>query len=262
MLPPDDEAVVNGFGRPHLHESEACLLYEADYPTSPAMLVTSSWRLSAGGVPMPPTSSGDDRRVEIARIWSSLPEASRNLPRYAPDSNTLFMAYFKHCHTNQLAATNGADSRGRFNSEGRQLWWGIPDRTLEAVLEHIKGDNSLLLEYPTPPSFSRCRDISLTSRCMEAAPSSSSGSRSRSSGSPTLLPVKTEPLENPLGWRTPNGDIVINEGGSSSRHVKPKTELALLPVYLDMAAADETALKWAWDDYVRAQTERQRHALE
>ena len=83
--------------------------------------------------------------------------------------------------------------------------------------------------------------------------SSSSGSRSRSSRSPALLPVKPEPQETPLGRHTRNTRI-NNEPDASFRLVKPKTEAGLLPVrqeHLAMAAADEAALKWAWDDYVR-----------
>ncbi|KAE8819505.1 SEC12-like protein 2 [Hordeum vulgare] len=106
---------------------------------------------------------------------------------------------------------------------------------------------------------------------MKTASSSLSGSRSRSSGSSALLPVKPEPLEMPLGRRTRSGSLVINEGNissppaSSSRLVKPKTETAFLPVkqeHLAMATDDETALKWARGDYVREEMERQRRALE
>ncbi|KAE8783891.1 SEC12-like protein 2 [Hordeum vulgare] len=80
---------------------------------------------------------------------------------------------------------------------------------------------------------------------METASSSSPGSRSRSSGSSTFLPVKPEPQETPLGWRMRNVDLVINEPNTSYCLVKPKTEPRLLPVkqeHLAMAAADETAL--------------------
>ncbi|KAE8800889.1 SEC12-like protein 2 [Hordeum vulgare] len=102
-------------------------------------------------------------------------------------------------------------------------------------------------------------------RHMEAMSSSSSGSHSRSSGSPTLLPFKSEPQEMPLRRCTRSGSIVINERDSFSRLVKPKTEPTLLPIkqeHLDMAANNETALKWARDDYVQEEMERQRHALE
>ena len=61
----------------------------------------------------------------------------------------------------------------------------------------------------------------------------------------------------------------MNEGGRPSprsfRLVRPKTEPGLLPVkkeHEDMAAADETALKWAKADYVREQVERQHRAYE
>ncbi|KAI4993261.1 hypothetical protein ZWY2020_007574 [Hordeum vulgare] len=93
---------------------------------------------------------------------------------------------------------------------------------------------------------------------------SSSGSRPRS-GSPALLPVKLEPQETPLGRRTRNTVIVINEPDASSRLVKPKTEPGLLPVkkeHLAMAAADEAALKWARDDYVWDEMEQRRRTLE
>ncbi|KAE8791610.1 Homeobox protein KNOX3 [Hordeum vulgare] len=81
---PDDGAAASGFGRCHLHEPEARLLYEADYPAPPDMRVPGSWRLSVGGVSVPPPPSGDDRRVEIARIRLSMLERARNQPRYAP----------------------------------------------------------------------------------------------------------------------------------------------------------------------------------
>ena len=54
-----DGAVVNGFGRRHLHKDEARVLYEAGYPAPPDMCVPGasgsqgSWHLSEGGVPVP-----------------------------------------------------------------------------------------------------------------------------------------------------------------------------------------------------------------
>ncbi|KAE8814699.1 Cysteine-rich receptor-like protein kinase 10 [Hordeum vulgare] len=100
---------------------------------------------------------------------------------------------------------------------------------------------------------------------MEKASSSSPGSRSRSFVSPTLLPVKLEPQETSLERCTRNNDIVINKPDTSSCLVKPRTELRLLPVKQEhpaMAAADETALKWVRDNYVREEMERQRRPLD
>ncbi|KAE8804934.1 Homeobox protein KNOX3 [Hordeum vulgare] len=206
---PDDRAAANGFGRRHLHESEARLLYEANYPAPPDMRVSGSWRLSDDRVLVPPPPSGVDRHAEIARIWSSPSESSRNLPRYAPDSNTMWTMYFEHRHADQLAATNW-DTPRLLQLQGRRLWRAILGRTLEVVLEHIEGGNSPRFEYPLPPAFSRHRDSSWTLTRVETTSSSSSGSRSRSSGSPALLPIKPEPQETPLGRRMRSGGIVIN----------------------------------------------------
>ena len=83
---PGDGTAANGFGRRHLQEPEACLLYGAEYPAPPDMRVPGSWRLSADGVPVPPVPEGVARWAEIARIRSLLMEEQRNQPRYALDS--------------------------------------------------------------------------------------------------------------------------------------------------------------------------------
>ncbi|KAE8802091.1 Homeobox protein KNOX3 [Hordeum vulgare] len=154
---PDNEAAANGFGRRHLCEDVTHLLYEADYPEPSDMRVPGSWRLSVGGVSVPPPPTGADRLAEIARILSGPSESSCNLPRYATDSSALCTTYFEHRHTDQLTATNAVKPHGRHNFEGGRQWWGIRGRTLEAVLEHIQGCNSARYEYPPPPAFSRCR---------------------------------------------------------------------------------------------------------
>ncbi|KAE8775473.1 Homeobox protein KNOX3 [Hordeum vulgare] len=106
---PGDRAAANGFDRRHLRKDEARLLYEADYQASPDMRVPGSWRMRAGGIPVPPPPTGADRRAEIARIQSGLPQSSCNLSRYAPDSNALWTAYFDRRHANQLDATTGSN---------------------------------------------------------------------------------------------------------------------------------------------------------
>ena len=83
---PGDGAAANGFWRRHLHEDEARLLFEAEYPVPSDMRVPGAWRISAGGVPVSPVPTGAARRAEIARIRSSLPRAAREGPRYVPDS--------------------------------------------------------------------------------------------------------------------------------------------------------------------------------
>ena len=63
-----------------------------------------AWRLSAGGVPVPPVPEGAARRAEIARIRSALTEAQRNEPRYAADRHTPWTMYFKRRREDQTAS--------------------------------------------------------------------------------------------------------------------------------------------------------------
>ena len=51
---PGDGAAANGFGRCWMHEWEAALLCQANYPCPPDMRVPTDWVLSNGGVPVPP----------------------------------------------------------------------------------------------------------------------------------------------------------------------------------------------------------------
>ncbi|KAE8808480.1 hypothetical protein D1007_15034 [Hordeum vulgare] len=69
---PDDGEAANGFERRFLHEWEARLLHEANYPTLPDMRVPRAWRLSTDGILVPSPPSCVERDVEIARIRESL----------------------------------------------------------------------------------------------------------------------------------------------------------------------------------------------
>ena len=98
---------------------------------------------------------------------------------------------------------------------------------------------------------------------MEPGSSSSSGF-----GSPApLRPAKPEAEETPLRHRTRSGALVINKAApprssprGSYRLVRPKPEPGLLPVkpeHIEMAAPDdESALKWAREDYDHEQVLR------
>ena len=102
--------------------------------------------------------------------------------------------YFQRRREEQIAATNDVVPRGRFNTDDRRKWWGVPGRTLEAILDHIETDNVLRLEYPQRPSFSRRRGSSWTPRRMEPGSSSSSGSGSLS----VLIPRSNHPRSHTL----------------------------------------------------------------
>jgi hypothetical protein len=55
----DDNGAANyGFGRRSLHQWEGRLLYAAGYPAPPDFRAPEGWRLSVGGVPIPPPPTG------------------------------------------------------------------------------------------------------------------------------------------------------------------------------------------------------------
>jgi hypothetical protein len=172
-----------------------------------------------------------ERRGEIARIRATMPAEARSQPRYAPDNDALWMAYFQRCHAEQIALTNGAPavSGGRNNSNGRRLWWGVPGHTLSAVLEHIEGGNEPPLEYLAPTAFSRRRSGGSgpwLPRRMAEASSSSTGA------TPPLVAVKAEPQETPERQRSRGGGFVIRECGRRQPSPPPP-----LPAPLPLASS-------------------------
>ena len=90
-------------------------------------------------------------------------------------------------------------SPGCLNAEGRREWWGVPGRTLDAVLDHIEIGNVPRLEYPTRAEF------------LDAATNGAGVVLVvglRLAGPP---PVKPEPEGTPLRRRSRSGALVINK---------------------------------------------------
>jgi hypothetical protein len=65
MEPAGHEA--NGFGCRYLHKWEARALYEAQYMAPPDFRCPRTWRLSAGGIPIPPVPHGAAWKATIHR---------------------------------------------------------------------------------------------------------------------------------------------------------------------------------------------------
>ena len=124
---PGDVAAANGFGRRSLQSSEAWLLFEANILAPPDMRVRpTGWRLSNGGVPIPPVPDFDTRpglfAAEVGRVWSSLTEEQRALPQYAADNHAACTNYFQRRQAQRLVSTNGAPVVGDIkNSDGRRV---------------------------------------------------------------------------------------------------------------------------------------------
>ena len=120
---PGDEAAANGFGRRFLHPEEARMLYEAGYPTPPDMRVPGEWRLSAGGVPVPPPPEGADRVYAIQDVLAGLSEEQAADTRWDPANSVFWTAYFQKRHRRELEDTNNnGPVSGRKNAGGRKQW--------------------------------------------------------------------------------------------------------------------------------------------
>jgi hypothetical protein len=64
-----DGAVNNDFGRRSLHQWEGRQLHAAGYPAQPDFRAPGGWRLSAGGVSIPPPPIC--RAANLSRRWST-----------------------------------------------------------------------------------------------------------------------------------------------------------------------------------------------
>jgi hypothetical protein len=67
-----DGAANNGFGQCSLHQWEGRLLYMAGYPAPPDFRAPEGWRLSAGGVLIPPPPVGAALDAAIDEVLETM----------------------------------------------------------------------------------------------------------------------------------------------------------------------------------------------
>jgi hypothetical protein len=147
----DNDTANNGFGRRSLHQWEGRLLYAAGYPASPDFRAPGGWRLSAGGIPIPPPPTGAALDAAIDEIIEGMSDEQRAEPRFYPDNYPAWNAFFRRRYERELAAYDGPPPPpARNNAVGRRRWWSARGRALEAVLEHIENGNSPVLGMPPP----------------------------------------------------------------------------------------------------------------
>ena len=155
----NDGAANNGFGRRSLHQWEGRLLHAAGYPAQPDFRAPEGWRLSAGGVPIPPPPMGRATlEAEIDAVLVNLSDEQRAEERFWPDNYEAWTQFFRQRYERELAQYDGPPPPpARNNAAGRRRWWSAPGRTLENVLTHIEGGNSPVLGMPPPvaPTVSR-----------------------------------------------------------------------------------------------------------
>jgi hypothetical protein len=219
----DDGVANNSFGRCSLHQWEGRLLYTAGYPAPPDFRAPGGWRLSAGGVPIPPPPQGAALDAAIDEILEGMSDEQRADPRFYPDNYPAWNVFFWRRYECELAAYDGPPPPPvRNNAVGCRRWWSARGRTLEAVLKHIENGNSPVLEMPPPqrPPLSRRRGSSWMPRRMASAssgsaPSGSASARSASrSSASTPKTIKQEPPSAPP--RRNSGALVIHEGARTA----------------------------------------------
>jgi hypothetical protein len=150
---------VNGFGRQYLHEWEARLLYEAKYMALSDFRCPGTWRLSAGGIPIPSVPHGAARQASIHQhYYEVLTPEERNDLLWDPNNEDQWTAFFTECHLAELAHYEGnGPPLPNKNAAMRKVWWGIEGRTLLFVLDHIAVGNYPRLTMPQRQHWLPCR---------------------------------------------------------------------------------------------------------
>jgi hypothetical protein len=215
----DDGATNNDFGQRSLHQWEGRLLHAAGYMAPPDFRAPGGWRLSAGGIPIPPPPTGAALNAAIDEVLETMSDEQRAEPRFYPDNREAWTAFFRRRYERELAAYNGPHPPPtRNNAAGRRRWWSAPGRTLEFVLEHIENGNDPVLEMPPAPhpTLSRRRGSSWMPRQMASGSSemASSGSATRFGSLSSASMSRTMKKEPATAPRRNSSALVIREGGA------------------------------------------------
>jgi len=148
---------------PTLTYSEAEALCASNYPCPPGYNVPAGWRLSTGGVPVPPVPQGLARRAAITNhYYLELTPEQRMDSRWQPDYRPTWDAFFIERREKALARYEEDRPRpSNFNEACRRLWWA--GRTLKRVMDYITTGDNPRLRYPQlqsrrpPPSTTTSR---------------------------------------------------------------------------------------------------------
>jgi hypothetical protein len=91
------------------------------------------------GIPIPPPPTGAALDAAIDEVIKTMSDEQRADPRFYPDNQEAWTAFFRRRYERELAAYEGPPPPpARNNAAGRRRWWSAPGRTLEFVLEHIE----------------------------------------------------------------------------------------------------------------------------
>jgi hypothetical protein len=80
----EDGAANNVFGRRSLHQWVGRLLYAAGYMAPPDFRAPRGWRLSAGGIPIPPPPTGTALDAAIDEVIETMSDEHPSPPGQRP----------------------------------------------------------------------------------------------------------------------------------------------------------------------------------
>ncbi|KAK1619978.1 hypothetical protein QYE76_025495 [Lolium multiflorum] len=91
------------------------------YPMMPDFRASGGWRLSAGGIPIPPPPQGDALDVENNVVLATMSEEQRADPHFFPDNYESWREFFWQRYDRELAAYDGPPPPpARNNPAGRR----------------------------------------------------------------------------------------------------------------------------------------------
>jgi hypothetical protein len=106
--------------------------------------------LNRDGLPVSPVPTGSAHAVvSYDHYRGHLTPEEQNDPRWSPDNDQAWTAFFGHRRVDRLVAYDcNDDPPSNYNTSGRRRWWSVPGRTLSWVLGYIANGNDLALQMP------------------------------------------------------------------------------------------------------------------
>ncbi|KAM0903932.1 hypothetical protein ACQ4PT_018332 [Festuca glaucescens] len=188
-------------------------------------------RLPAPICSTPAEPRGNARTATMHQhYYGELTPEQRASPHWDHENATTWNAFFCQGRLLELSRYDGNRAPpSNKNAAARRIWWGVPGRTLVAVLQHITDRNELRLEYPAPVrrwAPRRMASASSSSSSSRSSSRTSSASAPRTLRSGALYIGEAAPPLPTAGLRRPKRE---DDASGSSRLKKPKAEEAWMP---------------------------------